>query len=94
MDHQWSVSHQLGESEAENIICESVSHNPIPFVPVLMTISIMNSKTPQPAPKLWTAMLLAGGTSRYGEEAENMAAELKPLCLAGAFLLLTYSRRT
>lgn len=94
MDHQWSVSHQLGESEAENIIYESVSHNPIPFVPVLMSISIMNSKTPHPASKLWTVMLLAGGTSHYSEEAENMAAELKPLGLAGAFLLCTYSRRT
>lgn len=59
MDHQQSVSHRLGESEVENIIYDSVSHNPIPFVPELMSISIMKSKTPHPSPKLWTVMLLA-----------------------------------
>lgn len=59
VDHQWSVSHQLGESEAENIINDSVSHNPILFMPELMSISITNSKTPHPAPRLWTVMLLA-----------------------------------
>lgn len=44
MNQQWSVSHQLGESEVENITYDSVSHNLIPFVPVLMSISITNSK--------------------------------------------------